>query len=78
MTQTDKVTLTKVYEVVNRLEDKVDANLHDISKRVDSQDADIQKIKEAQANARGFNAALGAVAGAVVSIVGAFIQRGSH
>lgn len=78
MTQTDKVTLTKVYEVVNRLEDKMDANLHDISKRVDDQDEEIAKVKEAQANARGFNTALGAVAGAAVSIIGSLIQRGSH
>lgn len=74
----EKANIREVYEIVNRLELKIDSNLRDISKRVDIQDAQIQKIKEAQANTRGFNAALGAVAGAVVSIVGAFIQRGSH
>lgn len=70
----DKVTLKDVYEVVNRLEDKMDSNLKEMNKRIDTQEESINIIKEAQANARGFNTALGAVAGAVVSIIGAIIQ----
>lgn len=71
-----KVTLKDVYEVVNRLEDKMDLSLKEMGKRIDLQEESINSIKESQANARGFNTALGAVAGAIMSIIGSLIQSG--
>lgn len=64
-----KVTLKDVYEVVNRLEDKMDLSTAKLEER-------LAKVEDAQARSKGFSAAIGAVTGAMITLVGSLIQGG--
>lgn len=65
----EKVTLRDVYAVSNRLEDKLDNAL-------DKMDGRISSLEQANARSRGFAAAIGAVTGAGITLLGSFIQAG--
>lgn len=76
MTQREQVTLQQVYEIVNRLEDKVDKSYGEMRGAVTENTQSIGKIQNQIAGMRGFSAAVYAVIGGIITLVGSWIAGG--